>query len=81
MSNLWLNFTRFGTKLQLQRFDLPSADLEHATLAAQLKWHFKVVIVGNDQVASHRRVAAHSRFYSLLHCQLYCYIHNLQSHT
>ena len=27
-------------RLQLQRFDLPSADLDHATLATQLTWPF-----------------------------------------
>ena len=43
MSDLWLNFTYFGVKrLQLQRFAQPSADLDHATLATQLKWPFNI---------------------------------------
>ena len=29
-------------RLQLQRFDLPSAELDHATLATQLKWPFNI---------------------------------------
>ena len=29
-------------RYQLQRFDLPSADPDHATLATQLKWHFNI---------------------------------------
>ena len=57
-------------RLQLQRFDMPSADLDHATLTTQLKWPFNIgaahrrfiyiqnVIFGNDQVASLRRLPA-----------------------
>ena len=41
MADLWLNFTHFGT-LQLQRFDLSSADPDQATLATQLKWSFNI---------------------------------------
>ena len=29
-------------RLQLQRFDLPPADLDHATLVTQLKWPFNI---------------------------------------
>ena len=35
-------------RLQLQRFDLLSADLDHATLATQLKWPFN--IGGSEEV-------------------------------
>ena len=55
---------------QSQRFDLSSADPDHATLATQLKWPFNMggstwevhlytkCHFWNDQVASHRRLAA-----------------------
>ena len=50
-------------RLRLQRFGLPSADLDHATLVTQLKWPFNIggctkFHFGNDQVASHMRLAA-----------------------
>ena len=84
-------------QLQLLRFDLPSADLDLATLATHLKWPFNVggctYSVGGSLVYRMLflgmskwpriggwlllRVGAHSRFYSLLHCQLYCYIHTV----
>ena len=57
-------------RLQLQRSALPSADLDHATLATQLNIgggtyrrliYIQNVIFGNDQVASHRWLATPKR--------------------
>ena len=45
MSDLWLILLTFELsvkRLQLQRLDLPSADLDHATFATLLKWPFNI---------------------------------------